>query len=154
MARSEYITGRSREWPIGFGASGRLSVEPLTFKRLVGGSRRGKRVILMQPSYWRRVTTVSPRKPGAFSSTPSAFSGSRVASFARSLGRINKMLSRHLQISNITELKLSVRSANWLRCNEVVTIGDLVQKSEADLQQLPSFERKCLNETRKCWLNR
>ena len=64
------------------------------------------------------------------------------------------MLSRHLQISNITELKLSVRSANWLRCNEVVTIGDLVQKSEADLQQLPSFERKCLNETRKCWLNR
>ena len=43
------------------------------------------------------------------------------------------MLSRHLQISNITELKLSVRSANWLRCNEVVTIGDLVQKSEADL---------------------
>jgi DNA-directed RNA polymerase subunit alpha len=59
------------------------------------------------------------------------------------------MLSRHSRISNITELKLSVRSANWLRRNEVVTIGDLVQKSEADLQRLPSFERKSLNEIKE-----
>jgi len=63
------------------------------------------------------------------------------------------MLSRHSQISNITELKLSVRSANWLRRNEVVTIGDLVQKSEADLQRLPSFERKSLNEIKETTRN-
>jgi len=59
------------------------------------------------------------------------------------------MLSRHSRISNSTELKLSVRSANRLRSNEVVTIGDLVQKSEADLQRLPSFERKSLNEIKE-----
>ena len=45
-----FITARSREWPIGCGASDRPRVGPLTLKRPVSGSLRGQRVTPMRPS--------------------------------------------------------------------------------------------------------
>ena len=59
------------------------------------------------------------------------------------------MPSPHLLLCNITELRLSVRSANCLRNNKVVTIGDLVQKSETDLLRLPNFGHGSLNEIKE-----
>jgi hypothetical protein len=49
------------------------------------------------------------------------------------------MLSHHVLLCNIAELRLSVRSANCLRNNKIVTVGDLIQKSEIDLLRLPNF---------------
>jgi hypothetical protein len=57
-------TVRSREWPNGCGVSGRPRVRPLTLKKPVGGSLRGRRVVLMRPSCSRPVTREPPRKAG------------------------------------------------------------------------------------------
>ena len=64
------------------------------------------------------------------------------------------MLSHRVLLCNIAELRLSVRSANCLRSNKIVTIGDLVQKSETDLQRLPNFEHKSLNEIKEALAQR
>jgi Bacterial RNA polymerase, alpha chain C terminal domain len=44
------------------------------------------------------------------------------------------------------ELELSVRSINCLKNNNIVYIGDLVQKTEAEMLRTPNFGRKSLNE--------
>ncbi|MBC6439627.1 MAG: DNA-directed RNA polymerase subunit alpha [Rhodospirillales bacterium] len=44
------------------------------------------------------------------------------------------------------ELELSVRSANCLKNDNIVYIGDLVQKTEAEMLRTPNFGRKSLNE--------
>lgn len=54
-------------------------------------------------------------------------------------------LNRFLLI-RIDDLELSVRSANCLKNEEIVYVGDLVQKTEAELLRLPNFGRKSLNE--------
>ena len=61
---------RSRGWPIGCGVSDRPRVRPLTLKRPVGGSLRGQRVVLMQPSCSRPRTTETRRKGGVPSPGP------------------------------------------------------------------------------------
>lgn len=49
----------------------------------------------------------------------------------------------------IDELELSVRSMNCLKNDNIVYIGDLVQRSEADMLKTPNFGRKSLNEIRE-----
>ena len=53
---------------------------------------------------------------------------------------------RELLLKNVEELELSVRSANCLRAANIKTIGDLVQKPEADMLKYRNFGRKSLKE--------
>ncbi|MFN8929615.1 MAG: DNA-directed RNA polymerase subunit alpha C-terminal domain-containing protein, partial [Alphaproteobacteria bacterium] len=43
----------------------------------------------------------------------------------------------------------SVRSANCLKNDNIVYIGDLVQKSESEMLKTPNFGRKSLNEIKE-----
>ncbi len=56
--------------------------------------------------------------------------------------------NRHL-LRKVDELELSVRSANCLKNDNIVYIGDLVEKSEADMLRTPNFGRKSLNEIKE-----
>jgi DNA-directed RNA polymerase subunit alpha len=47
---------------------------------------------------------------------------------------------------SVDELELSVRSANCLRAARIRTLGDLVQKSEAEMLQYRNFGKKSLKE--------
>jgi DNA-directed RNA polymerase subunit alpha len=47
---------------------------------------------------------------------------------------------------SVEELELSVRSSNCLRQADIKTIGDLVQKSEAEMLKYRNFGRKSLKE--------
>ena len=49
----------------------------------------------------------------------------------------------------IDSLELSVRSANCLKNDNIVYIGDLVQKTEAEMLRTPNFGRKSLNEIKE-----
>lgn len=52
-------------------------------------------------------------------------------------------------LRKVEELELSVRSANCLKNENIVYIGDLVQKSEHELLRTPNFGRKSLNEIKE-----
>ena len=52
-------------------------------------------------------------------------------------------------LKKVDELELSVRSANCLKNDNVVYIGDLVQKSESEMLKTPNFGRKSLNEIKE-----
>jgi len=52
-------------------------------------------------------------------------------------------------LRRVDELELSVRSANCLKNDNIVYIGDLVQKSEGDMLRTPNFGRKSLNEIKE-----
>jgi DNA-directed RNA polymerase subunit alpha len=60
--------------------------------------------------------------------------------------------SRHL-LRKVEELELSVRSANCLKNDYILYIGDLVQKTEADMLRTPNFGRKSLNEIKEVLTN-
>ncbi len=49
----------------------------------------------------------------------------------------------------VEELELSVRSSNCLKHDDIVYIGDLIQKSEAEMLKKPNFGRKSLNEIKE-----
>ena len=49
----------------------------------------------------------------------------------------------------VDELELSVRSANCLKNDNIVYIGDLMQKTEAEMLRTPNFGRKSLNEIKE-----
>ena len=49
----------------------------------------------------------------------------------------------------VDELELSVRSANCLKNDNIIYIGDLVQKTEAEMLRTPNFGRKSLNEIKE-----
>jgi DNA-directed RNA polymerase subunit alpha len=53
---------------------------------------------------------------------------------------------RRLLDKSVEELELSVRSSNCLRAAEIKSIGDLVQKSEAEMLKFRNFGRKSLKE--------
>jgi DNA-directed RNA polymerase subunit alpha len=49
----------------------------------------------------------------------------------------------------VEELELSVRSYNCLKNANIQTIGDLVQKTEAEMLRTKNFGRKSLNEIKE-----
>ena len=93
----------------------------------------------------------SPRASCRTSCSSSSTSRSRATrSRRRSAGEplINKNLLR-----KVDELELSVRSANCLKNDNIVYIGDLVQKTEAEMLRTPNFGRKSLNEIKEVLAN-
>jgi len=58
--------------------------------------------------------------------------------------RLNENLSR-----SVDELELSVRSYNCLKNANIRTIGELVQKTEAEMLKTKNFGRKSLNEIKE-----
>ncbi|MBL8179616.1 MAG: DNA-directed RNA polymerase subunit alpha [Bryobacterales bacterium] len=62
----------------------------------------------------------------------------------RAAGQMNEVLNR-----SVEELELSVRSYNCLKNANIGTIGDLVQKTEAEMLRTKNFGRKSLNEIKE-----
>jgi DNA-directed RNA polymerase subunit alpha len=58
--------------------------------------------------------------------------------------QMNEVLNR-----SVEELELSVRSYNCLKNANIQTIGDLVQKTEAEMLRTKNFGRKSLNEIKE-----
>ena len=56
-------------------------------------------------------------------------------------------------LRKVDELELSVRSANCLKNDNIVYIGDLIQKTEAEMLRTPNFGRKSLNEIKEVLAN-
>ncbi|WP_259783301.1 DNA-directed RNA polymerase subunit alpha [Aestuariispira ectoiniformans] len=52
-------------------------------------------------------------------------------------------------LRKVDELELSVRSANCLKNDNIVYIGDLVLKTESEMLRTPNFGRKSLNEIKE-----
>lgn len=52
-------------------------------------------------------------------------------------------------LRKVSELELSVRAANCLKNDNIIYIGDLVQRSEAEMLKTPNFGRKSLNEIKQ-----
>jgi DNA-directed RNA polymerase subunit alpha len=52
-------------------------------------------------------------------------------------------------LRKVDELELSVRSANCLKNDNIIYIGDLVLKTEAEMLRTPNFGRKSLNEIKE-----
>lgn len=57
-------------------------------------------------------------------------------------------LPRNL-LRKVSELELSVRAANCLKNDNIIYIGDLVQRTEAEMLKTPNFGRKSLNEIKQ-----
>jgi DNA-directed RNA polymerase subunit alpha len=74
------------------------------------------------------------------------FEEPRVATEAES--PIEPVFNRNL-LRKVDELELSVRSANCLKNDNIIYIGDLVQKSEQEMLRTPNFGRKSLNEIKE-----
>jgi len=68
---------------------------------------------------------------------------------------MEERLNEHL-FRSVSELELSVRSANCLKNADINLIGELVQKSENEMLKTKNFGRKSLNEikeiSRRSWL--
>ena len=78
--------------------------------------------------------------------TPVAMAGS-AAGGGEGEGSANT-INRYL-LKKVDELELSVRSANCLKNDNIIYIGDLVQKTEAEMLRTPNFGRKSLNEIKE-----
>jgi DNA-directed RNA polymerase subunit alpha len=66
----------------------------------------------------------------------------------RAAGQVNEVLNR-----SVEELELSVRSYNCLKNANIQSIGDLVQKTEAEMLRTKNFGRKSLNEIKEILSN-
>jgi DNA-directed RNA polymerase subunit alpha len=62
----------------------------------------------------------------------------------RGTSQMNEVLNR-----SVEELELSVRSYNCLKNANIQTIGDLVQRTEAEMLRTKNFGRKSLNEIKE-----
>jgi DNA-directed RNA polymerase subunit alpha len=70
----------------------------------------------------------------------------------REVAGAEPMINKNL-LRKVDELELSVRSANCLKNDNIVYIGDLVQKTEAEMLRTPNFGRKSLNEIKEVLAN-
>lgn len=52
-------------------------------------------------------------------------------------------------LRKVSELELSVRAANCLKNDNIIYIGDLVQRTENEMLKTPNFGRKSLNEIKQ-----
>ncbi|PZU58414.1 MAG: DNA-directed RNA polymerase subunit alpha [Sphingobium sp.] len=77
---------------------------------------------------------------------PTAGSGT---SAAASEGESDTNTINRYLLKKVDELELSVRSANCLKNDNIIYIGDLVQKTEAEMLRTPNFGRKSLNEIKE-----
>jgi len=66
----------------------------------------------------------------------------------RTLDKMGEQLNR-----SVEELELSVRSYNCLKNANIQTIGELVQKTEAEMLRTKNFGRKSLNEIKEILTN-
>ena len=64
----------------------------------------------------------------------------------------NGELNEHL-FKSIDDLELSVRATNCLRSANIATVGELVQRTEADMLKTKNFCRKSLDEIKSVLLN-
>ena len=55
----------------------------------------------------------------------------------------------HNLLRRVDELEFSVRSMNCLKNDNIIYIGDLVQKTESEMLRTPNFGRKSLNEIKE-----
>src|SRR3569832_1354885 len=78
----------------------------------------------------------------------SPMSGQAVPMAAEQIATDTNQLNRYL-LKKVDELELSVRSANCLKNDNIIYIGDLVQKTEAEMLRTPNFGRKSLNEIKE-----
>ena len=79
---------------------------------------------------------------------PSPMMGSAMPLAAEQIAADTNQLNRYL-LKKVDELELSVRSANCLKNDNIIYIGDLVQKTEAEMLRTPNFGRKSLNEIKE-----
>jgi len=82
----------------------------------------------------------------AVRAAPSAMLGTAAAPMETQAD--TNQLNRYL-LKKVDELELSVRSANCLKNDNIIYIGDLVQKTEAEMLRTPNFGRKSLNEIKE-----
>lgn len=61
-------------------------------------------------------------------------------------GRKDELLWDPNLLKKIDDLELSVRSMNCLKSENIIYIGDLVQRTEMEMLKTPNFGRKSLNE--------
>jgi DNA-directed RNA polymerase subunit alpha len=67
--------------------------------------------------------------------------------------RIEELPFNKNLLKKVDELELSVRSANCLKNDNIVYIGDLVRKTEGEMLRTPNFGRKSLNEIKEVLSN-
>ena len=79
---------------------------------------------------------------------PAPAQGGAAAGAAGEAGQDTNQLNRYL-LKKVDELELSVRSANCLKNDNIIYIGDLVQKTEAEMLRTPNLGRKSLNEIKE-----
>ena len=91
--------------------------------------------------------SLTPRASCRTSSTSSSTSRSRAAK--RRPPSIPELAFNPALLKKVDELELSVRSANCLKNDNIVYIGDLIQKTEAEMLRTPNFGRKSLNEIKE-----
>jgi len=77
-------------------------------------------------------------------SAPIGMAAPAAADSEQSTNQLNRYL-----LKKVDELELSVRSANCLKNDNIIYIGDLVQKTEAEMLRTPNFGRKSLNEIKE-----
>ncbi len=79
---------------------------------------------------------------------PSGMTGGAIGGGAAESTTDTNQLNRYL-LKKVDELELSVRSANCLKNDNIIYIGELVQNTEAEMLRTPNFGRKSLNEIKE-----